>query len=274
MIDYHIHSHHSGDIPPGKGSSVDELCSAAVDKGIREIAITDHYDIDGIYYGAFREPDFNQIYKEVSIARDRYADKIRILFGIEIGQAVHMSKEASRLISRFPFDFVIGSVHAVRGLVDIFYLDLKTITEKEFLSLLTKYMTEMNELITWGEFDTLAHITYIFRYLKLAEREELFDLQKNGPELFSPIFERLIQAGKALEVNTSGLWQGLGYTLPGENLIKLYREMGGSKLTIGSDAHHAKDIGKGIEQTFANLKNIGFDYVLKYKKRVPDFHYF
>ena len=48
MLDLHMHSQYSGDIDPGEGASVDELCARAVETGLTTIAVTDHCDIDGI----------------------------------------------------------------------------------------------------------------------------------------------------------------------------------------------------------------------------------
>jgi histidinol-phosphatase (PHP family) len=269
MFDYHIHSFYSGDIPEGMGSTVAELCETAIFRGFTEIAITDHFDVDGIYYGAFPKLDLEGVYRDVFEAKDRYADKLSVLFGLEIGQAIHMPKESKRLIDRFPFDYIIGSVHSVRGIVDISFLDLDKMGNEELLMLWKDYISEMKELIDWGYFDTLAHITYPYRYLKLAGREKLLDLEKNGREIFEPILRAIIRKGISLEVNTSGLRQGVGQTLPGFDLIRFYRELGGELITVGSDAHHARDIGMDIRETIIKLKEIGFDHITGYKNREP-----
>ena len=269
VFDYHIHSQYSGDIPAGKGSTVNELCEAAIQKGFREIAITDHCDIDGVYYGAFPKLDIAGVYRDIVKARAQYAGRLNILFGIEIGQAWHMPKEAKFLIDRFEFDYVIGSVHSVRGILDFADLKMREVSDGELLALWEKYIGEMKELLDWGYFSTLAHITYPYRYLKFAGRESLIDLEKKGRAYFEDILKKAIEKGVSLEVNTSGLRQGLGQTLPNTDLIKFYKELGGEMITIGSDAHHARNLGADIRETAELLKSLGFQYITRYQDRKP-----
>jgi histidinol-phosphatase (PHP family) len=164
MFDYHMHTQYSGDIPAGKGSTVAELCEAAIKRGLQEIAITDHCDIDGIYYGAFPKLDIEGVFRDIQAAREQFAGKLNILFGIEIGQACHMPKESKLLIDRFGFDYVIGSVHAVRGILDFADLKINELSDSECLCSGSNIFGEMKELLDWGLFSTLAHITYPYRY--------------------------------------------------------------------------------------------------------------
>jgi len=269
MFDYHMHSLYSGDIPEGKGSSVLQLCRTAIERGFTEIAITDHFDIDGIYYGAFPRLDIEGVYRDILNCRELFSEKLNILFGIELGQACHMPKEAKYLLDRFPFDYVIGSVHTVRGLLDISFLDLKHMDDNSILSLWDKYIEELKELVDWGYFCTLAHITYPYRYMKLAGREKLLDLKSIGRAVFEDIMKEIIQKGISLEVNTSGLRQGVGETLPGDDLIQFYKELGGELITVGSDAHNARDLGADIKITVEKLKSFGFEYITRYENRKP-----
>jgi histidinol-phosphatase (PHP family) len=118
-------------------------------------------------------------------------------------------------------------------------------------------------------FCTLAHITYPYRYFKFGGREHLLALEETGRELFEDILKTVIDKGISLEVNTSGLRQGLGQTLPNTDLIKFYKELGGELITVGSDAHHARDLGADIKETAELLKSLGFKYITRYKDRKP-----
>lgn len=269
MFDYHMHSFYSGDIPAGKGSTVKEMCEAAISKGLTEIAITDHFDIDGIYYGAFPKLDIDSVYKDITEAREIYSDRLNILFGLELGQAVHMPLESKRLIERYPFDYVIGSVHAVRGIIDFSMLEMNKMEDARLLGLWHQYLEEMMELVEWGHFCTLAHITYPFRYLKFAGREKILNLAETGRDAFENILKKIIEKGISLEVNTSGIRQGLGQTMPNDDLIRFYKELGGELVTIGSDAHNARDIGADVKETAEKLRSFGFEYITRYKDKKP-----
>ena len=94
------------------------------------------------------------------------------------------------------------------------------------------------------------------------------DLAKHQ-EAIDQIFRALIDAGKALEVNTSGYRQKIGRPLPDLPLVRRYRELGGELVTLGSDAHSTQDLGKGIEEGMEMLQEAGFRYVALYEQRKP-----
>ena len=81
MLDLHMHSQYSGDIDPGEGASVDELCARAVETGLTTIAVTDHCDIDGIYEGYFPPLDFEGVRRDVYAAKEKYANRLTLLYG-------------------------------------------------------------------------------------------------------------------------------------------------------------------------------------------------
>jgi histidinol-phosphatase (PHP family) len=76
------------------------------------------------------------------------------------------------------------------------------------------------------------------------------------------IFRTAMRNGIGLEVNTSGLRQGLGATIPAFRQIRLYRELGGEIITVGSDAHYPKDVGAGIADGYKLLREAAFDMSL------------
>ncbi|MFR5865342.1 MAG: PHP domain-containing protein [Acutalibacteraceae bacterium] len=114
MLDLHMHSQYSGDIPPGAGASVDALCARAVEAGLTTIAVTDHCDIDGIYEGYFPPLDFEGVRRDVFAAKEKYAGCLTLLYGLELGQGPHMKAQAEETLERCRFEYVIGSVHGAR----------------------------------------------------------------------------------------------------------------------------------------------------------------
>ena len=75
--------------------------------------------------------------------------------------------------------------------------------------------------------------------------------------------------GKAIELNTSGLRQVLGDTMPNFHLLKRFRELGGEYVTLGSDAHKAEELGEGIPRAMEMLEEAGFEYRTVYKEHQP-----
>ena len=110
----------------------------------------------------------------------------------------------------------------------------------------------------WG------HIDYICRYARFDDPElYYFDFQTD----IDLVLSILAQRDKALEINTRRLY------LPDskEALLPVYhrfRELGGKYVTIGSDAHKAKDIGKGMDIAFEMADSCGLTPVY-FKERKP-----
>ena len=53
--------------------------------------------------------------------------------------------------------------------------------------------------------------------------------------------------------------------------MKLFRELGGEILTIGSDAHTPEDIGANVADGAELAKAAGFRYLAYFKERKPNF---
>lgn len=272
MFDNHSHTQYSGDIPQGQGNSVRELCIAAIEKGLTGIAITDHFDIDGIYDGYFPPLDHESIAHDINESREEFKGKLKLLHGIELGQATHMPDESKLQLQSQRYDIVLGSVHAVRGIIDFADTDIALMTKNEYARLWEQYIEEMLDTIAWGDFDVLTHITYPKRYYLSNGITDFPDIKNKGREYFEPILKSVIDKGITLECNTSGLRQQMGECLPNEDLFRFYYELGGRDVTIGSDAHKAKDLGANFKEATEMLRSIGFNKLAKFELRKKDFY--
>lgn len=272
MFDNHSHTQYSGDIPAGKGSSVRELCLAAIDKGLKGIAVTDHFDIDGIRDGYFPPLDHASVARDINEAKEEFRGRLEVLHGIELGQATHMPEEAHLQLKSQPYDIVLGSVHAVYGIIDFADTDIAGMSKNEYVLLWEQYIDEMLATIKWGNFDVLTHITYPKRYYLANNVKDFPDIKNKGREYFEPILKAVIDSGITLECNTSGLRQRMGECLPNRDLLSFYYELGGRDVTVGSDAHHARDIGANFKEVFAMLKEIGFTHCARFESRKKDFY--
>ncbi|MBQ8896184.1 MAG: histidinol-phosphatase HisJ family protein [Clostridia bacterium] len=272
MFDNHSHTQYSGDIPKGRGNSVRELCLSAIEKGLKGIAITDHFDIDGIRDGFFPPLDHDSVAQDIYEARAEFAGKLTVLQGIELGQATHMPEESHSQLASQPYDIVLGSVHAVRGIIDFADTDIKSMSKNEYIRLWEQYIEEMLDTIEWGNFDVLTHITYPKRYYLGNGITEFPDIKNKGREYFEPVLKAVIDKGITLECNTSGLRQAMGECLPNRDLLSFYYELGGRDITIGSDAHKAIDVGANFADAKEMLSDIGFTHLASFCLRKKDFY--
>lgn len=260
LMDNHMHTTVSGD----SRAPAEELCRSAVEKGFSIITFTDHCEVDKV------PEDFNRML--VSLTQQLCTDmrcqfpQLTILFGTEIGQMVQFPRRAQQIVEEFPLDFVLASLHNTKGYDDfsaINYLD----PAFNIAAMFEAHYREMLVMAQTGDFDSLAHLTYPFRYL--ANFPELTVDKNQFDDIIDEILKAVVARGKALEINTSGLRQKIGETLPGKKFLTRYRELGGELLTIGSDAHLPGDLGAGVEQGYALAQACGFTHIAYYRQRKP-----
>lgn len=71
------------------------------------------------------------------------------------------------------------------------------------------------------------------------------------------------------EINTAGLRKNLGYPHPHKDILKMYKNLGGEIITIGSDAHFSEHIAYKFEDISELLKNFGFKYYTVFENQKP-----
>ena len=74
------------------------------------------------------------------------------------------------------------------------------------------------------------------------------------------ILRKVIDRDIALEYNTGGFQQL-------KDVFALYRSMGGTRVTLGSDAHRTERIAGGFDQAAGQLRSLGFDQICYYQNR-------
>ena len=259
LYDYHIHSTHSSD----GHNNIFDICNEAVKKGLREIAVTDHFEPTpgNADYSSYNPYAY---WIELALANEVFKDKLKVKLGIELGQPHHFLDSSNAIIKKIPYDYVIGSAHKLQSGVDfseIAYEDF------ELSDIAQIYLNELTELVTKADFDCVGHMDLIKRYCKSFYSEKVtLDVQH---ELLTQTLKLIIENGKSIEINTSGLRQSTLETMPGFDVLKLYRELGGEILTIGSDAHFASDVGAGISNAIELARFADFKYLTVFEKRKP-----
>ena len=87
--------------------------------------------------------------------------------------------------------------------------------------------------------------------------------------MMKEIFQTLLEKDLVMEVNTSSLRKGHEQTMPGKELLELYKTCGGEYVTIGSDAHVVEDVGADYEVAKRLLKEVALQEVMyRQRKRI------
>lgn len=257
--DYHTHTAFSDDCDVPMSKMIEEaiLC------GITELAVTDHYDPG---YEDSEFPfilDFDAYHSALLDAGQKYADRITIVNGMEIGIMDSQLEECRRAVRTFPYDFIIGSFHCLRS-EDLYRYDYSKVNGPE---LLEDFYTYVNKCLKeYKDYDIVGHLTIIDRYIG-----EIYDYRPYM-DILEDTLKTVIDDGKGLEINTSSFKYGTGIWLPREEVLKLYHELGGEILTFGSDSHRPEYFRDHFNEARDLAKNLGFRYECTFRQRKPEFH--
>ena len=186
LFDSHVHSDNS---PEGR-DLVTALCSAAVDKGISGICITDACDME-----EFEEQKYGKrlMYSCFAAhkAQDIFSQQLIVTNGVEMCQPLADPDRAVQVIGENRFDFVLGSLHKTRKYGDMMMLNYAH-PALDLQDVFRSYYEELLEVVQWGHFDSLAHLGYPLRYLKPYNRT--VDLAQID-EVFAEIMTSLVAQG-------------------------------------------------------------------------------
>jgi len=223
-VDLHVHTEFSCD----SEAKMERCAEEALSKGITTLCFTDHVDLNPNDYGYnYYAPDrYFENYRKV---RDKYEGRVILLSGIEFGEP-HLYADKLKELSACPYDYIIGSIHWIG---DMFPCQ-KVREQYSAKAFYTLYWEEVLKTVKQGGFDALGHIDFPKRYYGEIYYEEA---------KVREIFQYLLDKDMVIEINTSSLRKGHSETMPGDELLALYKDCSGRYVTIGSDAHEVQDVG-------------------------------
>ena len=277
--DMHVHTCFSYDTAKDLSTDINRIAETAIERGLKEIAFTDHCDIDSILDGILPPYPLDEIKSAVGKAKEKYADSLVILHGVELGQPHSRPEEAADLIEAGDYDFVLGSLHNLRFCPDFWLWKYERMEKAHLQSIVRRSIGELGEIARFPGISSIAHITYFMRYMNESGVE--LDLTPFYDE-FRELFRTMIANGVALELNISGLRTAYeirqpdgsvitkqGNLMPDVPLLELYRACGGKLITVGSDAHRADDVGAHFEEARNLLLSLGFTEQTVFRNKKP-----
>ena len=259
MFDFHMHTDVSYD---GHNTPI-EMAQAAVKAGLKEICFTDHLD--------YQQGTSREVYAYTTEAYRAGCDGLElpglsIRRGTEVGMTNWNKAEIQKDVAAYPYDFVIGSIHFIDN-IDIYYPEFWV--GRDFLATERIYFEETLHCVQLhDDFDVLGHLTYISK-VKGHPSPRIIPLEDHK-EIIAEIMKTLIAKGKGMEINTSGV-DRCGDYLPGISYLKLFKDLGGKIVTVGSDAHTADRVGQYTSNAIAMAEEV-FGHVCTFQKRKPVFH--
>lgn len=119
----------------------------------------------------------------------------------------------------------------------------------------------------YKHYSVLGHMDLIKRYDKAG----LYPFEKVRP-MIAEILKIIIVDDKGIELNTSSHRYGLTDSMPSAELLRLYKDLGGKIVTIGTDSHTPAHLGTYIREAKSQLKELGFQSFCTYEKMEPISH--
>lgn len=260
--DVHMHTAFSHD----SKAAPEAMARAALEKGLEVLCFTDHYDKDYRGWGKESIFDAEEYFRTLTPLREKYRGRIDIRIGVELGLQPHLGEFYKSFIKENPFDFVIGSVHALEGADPAAgYVSFDGGDEAFYRKAFQETLKNIQKI---SDFDVLGHLDYVVRYGQEKEKNYSYERYK---EEIDEILRELISRGKGLELNMAGIKYGLPFAHPHPQVLKRYRELGGEIITVGADAHRPEHIAYRYHLADGILKESGFTYYTEFAERRPIF---
>jgi histidinol-phosphatase (PHP family) len=236
-------------------------CEQALRVGVPAVAFTEHLDFtswgdDDPIAAAGLEPRHNSRIHLLDITgylaaieecRQRYP-ALRILSGVETGEAHLFAASAGAVVGAHRFDRILGSLHAVplRGklvglpaMYGMFGPD----------EVMRRYFAELLRLVEGsGLFQVLAHPDFPRRYWPASAgpyEEKAFEGE------YRAVLRALATSERVLELNTKS-------PLASVELLGWWRDEGGRAVSFGSDAHEDWRVGDRFDLAVDIAEAAGF----------------
>lgn len=266
LADCHLHSHHSGD----SEAPMEDMVRRGIELGLHTMCFTEHNDFG--YPAMPGEPEDlfllnadSYLYELLGL-KEKYADQIKILFGLELGLQPEVFRENAVFARSHEYDFIIGSSHICMGKDPYYPSFFEGRSDEEAYR--EYFRSELDNIKKFSNFDVYGHLDYVVRYGASRDENYSYDRYK---DLLDAILEQLLEKEKGIELNTGGIKKGMKDFHPCMDVLKRYRSLGGEIITVGSDAHEPAHMGDAFDRAAEVLKECGFKYYTIFEKRHPEY---
>ncbi len=265
--DYHTHTVYSNH---GQGKPR-EVAAAAVERGLVALGFSEHFPLPA----GFTEPSgsanmrweqIDQYVREVREAQEEFGDHIKILLGYEVDYLPAVDAVMRANLAKYPADYQVGSIHIVdrfRSDHENWLIDYTPELFQEGMqehggaeAVYTRYYQLIREFAQTHTHQIVGHLDLI---KKFNEGQRFFDM--SGEAYLSQVeatLDVLKVTNKIVEINTSGLFKGIGELYPDEPILQMILERR-LPICLSSDAHRPEHIAREFSATWEKLTRRGFE---------------
>jgi histidinol-phosphatase (PHP family) len=285
VLDYHVHLWPHPDKAEASEQRLERLaayCELASSRGVGEIALTEHLfrfeavrgavgefwaeetdaglrDEIEAYFAHHATADLDA-YVEAVLAAKKAG--LPVLLGLEVDYYPGKMDAVARLLSGYPFDVLLGSVHWLgTWMFDNLSSEVamgeweRRSTEEVWRS----YTDALEELAATAAVDVLAHpdlVKVIGRFPSAACRQECE----------ARIAEAAARSGLAAELSSAGLRKPVAEAYPSSALLGEFARRG-VPITTASDTHGIADLADGAAALAALARSAGYSSLRAFRAR-------
>ena len=261
LTDYHVHTARCGHAV----GRMEEYVEQARRAGLPEMGFSDHLYLYWLPIGrrdpelAMGEHELDEYVEDVLRLRRANPD-LTIRLALEADYIPEREAELKRILERYPWDYVLGSVHFVGewGFDDERYLD--QFDDWDLDELYARYFQLLIAAAETGLFDSMAHPDLVKKFDHRPSAA--FDLAGT----YARVADTFRRAGVCVEVNTAGLRKPCAEIYPSLELLRACQRAG-VPATLGSDAHQPDHVGLFFEQGVAHLRAAGYEQIIAFARR-------
>lgn len=254
LTDFHTHTEFSAD----SQAPIEEMIETAIKKGLKYYGISEHinYDYDecGLKFHDQEEIDPDKYFERARFLQEKYKKDITLLVGAEFGfnDSENCKNRYLKFYEKYSPDYVVNGVHTCLN-EECYFPEFSKNREKRYAY--GEYFKCVLESIDAPyHYDIVAHIGYCSRNAVYEDKKIRY---AEYSQILDKILTKIIEKDKILEVNTSSRSAGSEF-IPDTDILQRYFDLGGRKISFGSDAHFPERICEKYQLVINALKEIGF----------------
>lgn len=257
IVDYHMHLRDASGGIDHTLDAVEPFVERAAERGVDEIGFTEH-----VYYfrqtlALWSKPYYTErcvydldAYVDALVEATRRGLPVKV--GLEVDWAGERAGELDDILSPYPWDFLLGSVHLLGELAVDTGAGEGAWAEWPEEEVWRRYVETLSAAARSGHFDVLSH----------PDLAKIFGVRASD-ELYWDLAAAVDDGGVALEISTAGLRKPVGELYPDARLL----ELSSAPVTLASDAHEPALVGEDFDAAIALARACGRDTVSVFDAR-------
>jgi len=269
LTDYHLHLRSdaldataAGHFTPANAA---RYRAAAGERGIEELGVSEHVYRFTQALEVWRHPFWVENAMDDLGAYCQFVrEQTDLRLGIEADFVPGREERMAELLSHYPFDYVVGSVHFVGERA----VDIKDMPEHDVWrkarsadEVWRRYFQTLGEAARCGLFDVLAHPDLVKVWGRQRPRPE-GDLRR----YYELALEGIAESQIAVEVSTAGLRKRAGEIYPAPAFLEMCLQTG-APVALSSDAHSPEEVGADYERALELLHGLGVGELCVFERR-------